>query len=517
MARVGLVLGGGGITGAAFHFGTLLSIRMATGWDPGDAEVVVGTSSGAVVTALVRSNRLSLDAMIGDVHGSAELAWELRRRIYRRTRPQGVGRWMRHGLLPGLRHPGVGLAVGSPARYTTDGIADWIRETLGDAAERWPAAATTVVAYEVETRRRVAFGTEGSPDVSLADAVAASSAVPLVFEPVLLDGMHYVDGGVASGTNLDLVLGHPEPLDLVIVIAPMASVESHPDAPFYAAFVDNLGGAALNAELKVLERAWPDTDILVLRPDQSVLAAGRSNPLDPAAALPTFLATLRSMRSALAAPDVWPVLERHFPDANASYGGGASGLRPSRPSTVNRQPNEAFHGCRSGGVDPDRVVSGGAVGTRWNSVCGLGRSRAVGGPDRDRVVARRQLYRGLPLHPRPRRERFGESTRRPIATVHGDLDLRDTLERCPGDAGDLDLPGSNRAPGAGKVDPGLRLDRRLLGPTPRDPIRIEPVPGGQLDLRQPLGGRHIPVEAGHDQPLGIRVPLATGRHSSRLR
>lgn len=313
MARVGLVLGGGGITGAAFHFGTLLSIRMATGWDPGDAEVVVGTSSGAVVTALVRSNRLSLDAMIGDVHGSAELAWELRRRIYRRTRPQGVGRWMRHGLLPVLRHPGVLLAVGSPARYTTDGIADWIRETLGDAAERWPAAATTVVAYEVETRRRVAFGTEGSPDVSLADAVAASSAVPLVFEPVLLDGMHYVDGGVASGTNLDLVLGHPEPLDLVIVIAPMASVESHPDAPFYAAFVDNLGGAALNAELKVLERAWPDTDILVLRPDQSVLAAGRSNPLDPAAALPTFLATLRSMRSALAAPDVWPVLERHFP------------------------------------------------------------------------------------------------------------------------------------------------------------------------------------------------------------
>jgi NTE family protein len=307
------VLGGGGITGAAFHFGTLFSLRMATGWDPGDAVVVVGTSSGAVVAALVRSRRLSLDALIGEVHGSAELAWELRRRIYRRTRPRGVGRWMRHGLLPGLRHPGVGLAVGSPARYTTDGIADWMRDTLGDAAERWPSDPTTIVAYEVETRRRVAFGTEESPDVGLATAVAASSAVPLVFEPVLIEGRHYVDGGVASGTNIDLLLGHPQPLDLVIVIAPMASLESRPDAPFSAGLVDRLGAAALTAELETLAAAWPDTEVVVLRPDRTVLAAGRSNPLDPAAALPTFLATLRSMRGTLAGQDVWPVLERHFP------------------------------------------------------------------------------------------------------------------------------------------------------------------------------------------------------------
>ena len=67
MSSVGLVLGGGGITGAAFHFGALLSLRMATDWNPAEADVVVGTSSGAVVAALVRSERLSLDALIGDV------------------------------------------------------------------------------------------------------------------------------------------------------------------------------------------------------------------------------------------------------------------------------------------------------------------------------------------------------------------------------------------------------------------------------------------------------------------
>ena len=308
-----MVLGGGGITGAAFHFGALLSLRMATDWDPAGAEVVVGTSSGAVVAALVRSDRLSLDALIGDVRGAAELTEELSGRIYRRTRPTGVGRWMRHGLLPGLRRPGVGMAVGSPARYSTAGIAEWIRETVGPGAESWPAAPTTIVAYEVEGRRRVAFGTEGSPDVALADAVAASAAVPLVFEPVLIDGRHYVDGGVVSGTSADLVLGLPEPLDLVIVVAPMAPVEARPDARFYVGMVDRFGAASLETELDRIKATWPDTDLIVLRPDTAVLQASSANPLDPAAALPCFLATLRSMRDALADPAVWSSLERHFP------------------------------------------------------------------------------------------------------------------------------------------------------------------------------------------------------------
>ena len=316
MSRVGLVLGGGGITGAAFHFGALLSLRMATEWDPGSADVVVGTSSGAVLAALVRSDRLSVDALIGDVHGPTELAAELRRRIYRRTRPTGVGRWMRHGVLPGLRRPGIGLAVGSPARYSTDAISDWIRDTVGDAAaDGWPGAPTTIVAYEVESHRRVAFGTEGSPDVGLATAVAASSAVPVVFEPVLIEGRHYVDGGVTSGTNVDLLLGHPEPLDLIIVVAPMASLDGRPDPRFYEGYLDRLGASALSDELAVVARAWPEADVIVLRPDAAVLTASRPNPLDPAAALPAFLATLRSMRSLLAGPEVWPLLERHFPPA----------------------------------------------------------------------------------------------------------------------------------------------------------------------------------------------------------
>lgn len=312
MSRVGLVLGGGGVTGAAFHLGSLFSLRMATGWEPGDADVVVGTSSGAIIAALARTGHLDLASVVGDVKGAPELARLLGRIIYQRCRPTGVGRWMRYGVLPGLRKPGIRLALGCPAPYTTDGIVEWLQWAIGDDADSWPERPTTIVAYQLEAKHRVAFGTVGTPDAGLATAVAASTAVPLLFEPVLIEGRHYVDGGVGSGTNADLVLGAAEPLDLVIVAAPMASVEQRPDARFYEGIVDRLGGSALTAELDAIHAAWPEADIVVLRPDLSVLAETRPNPLDPAAALPAFLRTLRAMRRTLASPEVWPVLERHL-------------------------------------------------------------------------------------------------------------------------------------------------------------------------------------------------------------
>jgi len=203
--------------------------------------------------------------------------------------------------------------LGSPAPYTTDGIAEWVAHQVGEEhASSWPDRPTTIVACELESRRRVAFGTDDSPDVTLADAVAASSAVPLVFEPRTIDGIRYVDGGVVSGTSADLVLGAERPLDLVVISAPMASEEARSGARFYEGVVDRLGGAALAAELDQVREAWPDTDILVLRPDADVLEESRPNPLSTGRAVPAFLQTLRSMRSRLAEPDVWDVLRRHL-------------------------------------------------------------------------------------------------------------------------------------------------------------------------------------------------------------
>ena len=309
---MGLVLGGGGVTGASFHFGTLFALEMATGWDPADADVVVGTSCGAVVGGILRSNALTLEALVGDAAGREEMADTLGKRLYKRSRPRGLIRWLRHGVVPGLARPGLQLTVGSPAPYTTDGIVEWMRDQIGDAVDEWPERPTIVVGYEVEGRRRVAFGTEEAPDTSIGQAAAASSAVPMIFEPVRIQGKRYVDGGISSGTSADLLLAADEPLDLVIVSAPMASVETRQGARFYESILDRLGGTALADELDAIHEAWPDTDVLVLRPDRTVLEEARPNPMSAAAAVPAFLRTLRAMRTELARPGVWSVLERHL-------------------------------------------------------------------------------------------------------------------------------------------------------------------------------------------------------------
>ena len=79
-----------------------------------------------------------------------------------------------------------------------------------------------IVATDYESGERVVFGRDGAPACDLADAVAASCAIPGFYHPVSIAGHPYMDGGVASTSNLDLLadLG----LDLVICLNPMSSL-----------------------------------------------------------------------------------------------------------------------------------------------------------------------------------------------------------------------------------------------------------------------------------------------------
>src|SRR6516164_7566805 len=51
--RVGLGLGAGGVLGGAWLTGALHAIASETGWDPGSAEYIVGTSAGSMVGAML--------------------------------------------------------------------------------------------------------------------------------------------------------------------------------------------------------------------------------------------------------------------------------------------------------------------------------------------------------------------------------------------------------------------------------------------------------------------------------
>src|SRR3954452_22290698 len=53
--RVGLVLGGGGMVGLAYHAGVLRALEELGGFRPADADLIVGTSAGSVAGAYLRS------------------------------------------------------------------------------------------------------------------------------------------------------------------------------------------------------------------------------------------------------------------------------------------------------------------------------------------------------------------------------------------------------------------------------------------------------------------------------
>jgi NTE family protein len=102
-----------------------------------------------------------------------------------------------------------------------DGTRD-VRANLEFLGDRWPEPAFSCCAVRRTDGRRRVFGPTQAPSDGLAAAVAASCAVPGYFAPVDVDGESYLDGGVASATNADVL---PDDLDLAIVFAPMASAD----------------------------------------------------------------------------------------------------------------------------------------------------------------------------------------------------------------------------------------------------------------------------------------------------
>jgi NTE family protein len=249
--RTALVLGGGGITGIAWEVGILAGLARA-GVDVTDAETVVGTSAGSVVGSQVTSGR-TLDDLYDEqlAPPDAEIGGRLGRLAALKLVPpyvlpgSGRDKLRRVGTLALKAHP-----PGSADRETV------IRSRL--PVHDWPDRDLRITAVEAETGRFTVFDRDSGVD--LVSAVAASCAVPTVWPPVAIDGHHYVDGGMRSTANLDLVVG----AERVVVLAPLPRSFSR--------------RTSLRAQLeKVAPREWS-----VITPDAEALADFGRNLLDPA-------------------------------------------------------------------------------------------------------------------------------------------------------------------------------------------------------------------------------------------
>jgi NTE family protein len=122
-----------------------------------------------------------------------------------------------------------------------------------------------ILACDYSTGRRVAFGRAGSPDADLADAVAASCAIPGLYHPVTIDGRRYVDGGIYSASNADIL--RSERLDLVVCLNPTSTLHPiraiNPRDAFNIVF-QRASGRRLGSEAKKLRSAG--TEVVLIQP-----------------------------------------------------------------------------------------------------------------------------------------------------------------------------------------------------------------------------------------------------------
>ncbi len=299
-----LVLGCGGVAGAAWSIPVLDELQRALDWDARDADILVGTSAGAVLAALLGAG-VPVSRMMDSERGElADCAWN------HDTDTGGALPPLPAAALTGTALVKKGLRGEVSALTALTGILPQGRADMRPfvrlidsvvAPGAWaPHPRTWIMAVDADSGERVALGRGDAPPMPLNRAVCASYAVPGWCPPVTHEGRTFLDGGIASPVSADFVIG--QGVEEAIVLAPMAS--SRPDAPrsplarleraarrYMTAIVDR--------EVALLEQAG--IRVIRLEPGAEDLAAIGFNMMDPARRAGVFETAQRTAPAAVRA------------------------------------------------------------------------------------------------------------------------------------------------------------------------------------------------------------------------
>jgi len=307
----GLVLGAGGVLGAAWTIGALAALQQEHRVDARDADVLVGTSAGSVLAAALGCG-VGVDVLLDHQRGVV---------------PEGDGPVFDYDLdndsggpLPPLPRPGIGSAKGvlrsalRPLRVTPMTALSAVLpqgrgslEPIGRLVDgvcpkgAWAGHhATWIVTTDVDSGRRVVFGRDGAPHASLRQAVMASCSIPGWYAPVKIGGRRYLDGGTCSPTSVDVV--RPLGLDRVFVLSPMTSLDY--DTPHTVAGRIERRFRRLTTKRVVREMkkvAAAGTEVVFLGPTAEDLDAIGANLMDPRRRTRVLETSLRTSTEALRA------------------------------------------------------------------------------------------------------------------------------------------------------------------------------------------------------------------------
>lgn len=248
-SRSAVVLGGGGLSAVGWSTGVLAALEEHCALQLSEQDVVIGTSAGAAVAAVILqsgSASSEFDSMVRKSRRSPELSPVA---DLEQIFPQVMEIHEAQGSL--------GDKVNSFMRLSrqVSGIdADTRRSAIAERlhATSWPDHELRITAVGEDGATHVFTQESGA---NLIDVVTASCAVPGLWPVVTIGGKDFLDGGTFSLTNAELA----GPAEDVLVLQPM------PENPGY----DAPGRA------EVLARAT------VLQPSDRAREGFGTNPFDP--------------------------------------------------------------------------------------------------------------------------------------------------------------------------------------------------------------------------------------------
>jgi NTE family protein len=297
---IGLACAGGVVEGAFYEIGVLCALEEAIeGLDLNRLDVYVGVSAGSLITSCL-ANGIPPRTMARAIVSRAdpllnirpEVLFTLATREYAhrlRMLPSTLSSWIRHylarpldiSLFGSMMELGntlpVSLFDNAPIErylsrvFSTDGRTNDFRDLRAELR---------VVAVNLDTSELVVFGEPGTAHVPISRAVQASTALPIFYGPVEIDGEYYIDGVARRTLHASHALA--EGVDLLFCVNPIVPVNMRVRDPEVADEPRSLVEHGLPAVLaqtfrtiihsrmrtgfKNYEHVFPDADIVMIEP-----------------------------------------------------------------------------------------------------------------------------------------------------------------------------------------------------------------------------------------------------------
>jgi len=281
--NLALVLGGGGAAGNAWQIGVIAGLAEA-GLDLTEtADLVVGTSSGAIAAVQVRSGIPPAELLASVLSPPARPAGENRERppalpmatLFERMRAISAAATSAADLQRAMG------AFGLECDPILGPTAGQHRAVVAARLPRheWPARPMLIMAVNAHTGELATF--DRGSGVDLVDAVTAATALPGSSPTISIDGTHYINGGVRSPDNADLASGYTN----VVVLSPFGGRSGTlPEGQFEGLRRPPEWGMDLESQVEGLRKRGSRVEVVT--PDAGSRAAMGTNQMGPATRIP---------------------------------------------------------------------------------------------------------------------------------------------------------------------------------------------------------------------------------------